>query len=51
MGNPELIRKFRTDYLLKQSELAEKLGISCQALSNYERGLRALPAGVAGVHP
>ena len=47
VGNPELIRKFRTDYLLKQSELAEQLGISCQSLSNYERGLRALPAGVA----
>lgn len=47
MRNPALIKKFRTDYLLRQAELAARLGVSCQSLSNYERGLRPLPHGIA----
>lgn len=45
--NPALIKKFRTDYLLRQADLALRLGLSSQTLSNYERGLRTLPADVA----
>lgn len=45
--DPALIKKFRTDYMLRQTELARHLGISCQTLSNYERGLRPLPQEIA----
>ena len=32
------IRKFRKDHHLTQSELGEKLGVSAQVISNWERG-------------
>ncbi len=45
--NPELIKKFRTDYLFRQSDLARMLGVTRQTLSNYERGLRLLTPDIA----
>lgn len=43
INDPALIRQFRNDYFLRQSELARALGVNRQTLSSYERGLRALP--------
>lgn len=41
--NPLLIRQFRSDYYLDQTELARALGVRRQTLSRYERGLRTVP--------
>jgi DNA-binding XRE family transcriptional regulator len=42
-ANQPLIKRFRTDHGMHQTELAKALGISRQTLSNYERGLHAIP--------
>lgn len=47
IDNPILIRKFRSDYFLRQRELARALGIKRQTLSNYERGVQSLPEDTA----
>jgi DNA-binding XRE family transcriptional regulator len=41
--DPTLIRRFRTDCFLHQSELARALGVKRQTLSKYERGINPLP--------
>ena len=41
--NPLLIRQFRSDNFLHQTELARALGVKRQTLSRYERGLRTVP--------
>ncbi|MBQ8606368.1 MAG: XRE family transcriptional regulator [Clostridia bacterium] len=38
----ENIKKYRTDRALTQTELAQKIHVSCQAISKWERGL-AMP--------
>jgi DNA-binding XRE family transcriptional regulator len=43
MANQTIIRQFRADYYLRQTELAKALGVTRQTLSNYERGLHPLP--------
>jgi DNA-binding XRE family transcriptional regulator len=44
---PCLIRKFRTDHYLHQTELARAVGVCRQTLSKYERSLISLPADKA----
>jgi transcriptional regulator with XRE-family HTH domain len=41
-----MVRKLRESRKWKQSDLAEKLGISRQALSNYERDAREVDAAM-----
>lgn len=40
------IKKARKDAGLTQAEVARKLGLTPQAISNYERGINGLPAGL-----
>jgi DNA-binding XRE family transcriptional regulator len=40
--DPSLIRKFRSEFYIRQEELARALGVTRQTLSSYERGLTAL---------
>lgn len=47
IGNPSMIRKFRSEYYFRQEELARALGITRQTLSGYERGLHPLPQETA----
>ncbi|MBN2254357.1 MAG: helix-turn-helix transcriptional regulator [Deltaproteobacteria bacterium] len=47
MANPPLIRQFRSDYFMRQGELARALGVKRQTLSRYERGLKAIPEDTA----
>lgn len=47
IGNPSLIRGFRSEYYFRQEELARALGITRQTLSGYERCLHPLPAETA----
>lgn len=39
----ERLKDLRTDYEIKQDELAKKLGVSQKVYSNYEIGERKLP--------
>ncbi len=41
------LKEIRKQKGITQKELAEKLGISPQRLSNYEKGKRRLPADIA----
>ena len=47
IADQKLIRQFRADHYLRQEELARALGVTRQTLSNYERGLHALPEETA----
>ncbi len=47
IANPLLIKQFRSDCFLHQSELARALGVERQTLSRYERGLRNVPEETA----
>ena len=53
---PDTIRRLRKEKRLSQRELAEQLGVTCQAVSKWERGINLpdlllIPAlcGVLGV--
>lgn len=46
------LKKRRLYLLIRQKELADKLGISYQQLNKYERGVNAIPLArlVGGLH-
>lgn len=40
------IRRLRKEKFLTQEELAEKIGVTTQAISNYETGRRRIPVSL-----
>jgi len=46
---PEFVKRFREDYGLSQSELAKRLGVHKQYVSNVERGVNDNPLGFVGL--
>lgn len=40
------IRELRKEALMTQTDLAKKIGVSTQAVSNYEKGIRRIPVSL-----
>jgi transcriptional regulator with XRE-family HTH domain len=46
---PEFVKRFREDYSLSQADLARRLGVHKQYVSNVERGVNENPLGFVGL--